>query len=575
MATATAPPKTPKTTTSVDPLYAQAIAQAKAALQPQIDTIAGEQTSSDALERQREIDAVGSDGKGGVYGALADALKGVAPATQSLYQNAEQNQELAANGFSAGMQDALKGNADNLNSFLSTIGSPAKIDSHAGEAGDVLYGLGGYVPGETFNREGAAFAAAAEKLPGDALQSGVDQVKQLQIKQDSADADFQNKIAELASKLPGDVQTNYEKLQQMSLQDKKLAAQIANDKFNQTYKLKQLKLQVAKYNTSVDEFNVRSTQSQQRINLEAQKFARQQVQQDRDYQLSLARIGISQKSLQIRAASNEYKLANGGFTQTQVSRFDTKLQAMRNNIQERTGSDGAQHWFIAADKVEAQKGQATHEIGYLDFVKQAIASSIPASLAIKEANKIFPEADRPSPLELAPISGLSQKAAAAASGVPPFRNQGPLVPGSTSVIGHGPQGQTVSVQLPKNVTPMIRKVVMSAMDYLGTPYAWGGESPTGFDCSGLAQYLYAKVGVNIPRTTYDQFKGGLSVPKSQLQAGDLVFFKGSDSRDGLPGHVGIYIGGGKMIQAPHTGDVVKVSSVAGFAGYMGARRYIH
>src|SRR6185312_5388987 len=110
-------------------------------------------------------------------------------------------------------------------------------------------------------------------------------------------------------------------------------------------------------------------------------------------------------------------------------------------------------------------------------------------------------------------------------------------------------------------------------EYLGTPYAWGGESPTGFDCSGLAQYIYAESGVSIPRTTYDQFQSGNAVGKSQLQAGDLVFFKGSDSKNGLPGHVGIYIGNGKMIDAPHTGDVVKVQSVASFPGYMGARRY--
>ena len=102
--------------------------------------------------------------------------------------------------------------------------------------------------------------------------------------------------------------------------------------------------------------------------------------------------------------------------------------------------------------------------------------------------------------------------------------------------------------MPKNLSAAGKKAVGGilnlASDYLGTPYAWGGESPTGFDCSGLAQYIYAKEGITIPRTTYDQFRGGLSVPTNELQAGDLVFFRGSDAKvqngQVLPGHVGIH-----------------------------------
>ena len=118
-----------------------------------------------------------------------------------------------------------------------------------------------------------------------------------------------------------------------------------------------------------------------------------------------------------------------------------------------------------------------------------------------------------------------------------------------------------------------QKLVSEAHSFIGTPYLWGGESPKGFDCSGFAQYLYAKVGINIPRTTYTQWQTGNAVPKGNLQPGDLVFFRGSDSRGGLPGHVGVYIGDGMMIDAPHTGTSVRVESVHNFGGYMGARRY--
>jgi cell wall-associated NlpC family hydrolase len=110
-------------------------------------------------------------------------------------------------------------------------------------------------------------------------------------------------------------------------------------------------------------------------------------------------------------------------------------------------------------------------------------------------------------------------------------------------------------------------VVGIAMHYLGTPYVWGGSGPGGFDCSGLVAYVYSQVGVSLPHYTGAQWNVGVPVSRSDLQPGDLVFF------DGL-GHVGIYIGGNEFIHAPHTGDVVKISSISGWyaATYVGARR---
>ncbi|HVU76649.1 MAG TPA: NlpC/P60 family protein [Gaiellaceae bacterium] len=106
-----------------------------------------------------------------------------------------------------------------------------------------------------------------------------------------------------------------------------------------------------------------------------------------------------------------------------------------------------------------------------------------------------------------------------------------------------------------------------AMHYLGIKYKWGGASPsTGFDCSGLVMYVFAQLGVSLPHYAAAQFGMGQPVPKADLQPGDLVFF------DGLA-HVGIYIGGGMMIHAPQTGDVVKIEPIADFgSGYVGARR---
>ena len=105
------------------------------------------------------------------------------------------------------------------------------------------------------------------------------------------------------------------------------------------------------------------------------------------------------------------------------------------------------------------------------------------------------------------------------------------------------------------------------MRYLGTPYVWGGSSPSGFDCSGFVMFVYAQVGVSLPHSSYAQYGVGVAVSQSDLQPGDLVFF------DGL-GHVGIYIGGGQFIHAPHTGDVVKISSLSGYysSNFAGGRR---
>ncbi len=118
--------------------------------------------------------------------------------------------------------------------------------------------------------------------------------------------------------------------------------------------------------------------------------------------------------------------------------------------------------------------------------------------------------------------------------------------------------------------PTHSNVANIAMSQLNTPYVWGGAAPGGFDCSGLVMWSYAQVGVSLPHSSYAQYGYGVPVSRDQLQPGDLVFF------DGL-GHVGIYIGGGQFVHAPHTGDVVKISSLDESwyaATYVGARRIL-
>jgi len=102
-------------------------------------------------------------------------------------------------------------------------------------------------------------------------------------------------------------------------------------------------------------------------------------------------------------------------------------------------------------------------------------------------------------------------------------------------------------------------VVAIAQRYLGVPYVYGGASPSGFDCSGLAMYCYAQVGVGLSHGATDQQHASTPVPISALQPGDLVFFGNAS----YSYHVGIYVGGGSMINAPHTGAVVSYGSIGG------------
>jgi len=218
----------------------------------------------------------------------------------------------------------------------------------------------------------------------------------------------------------------------------------------------------------------------------------------------------------------------------QVTSFRAAIKQHRRELQ----NAHAEQARVVAEKA-AQRQRIESQLA----TRRNLLSSIRGEIVrIKAA-----EAAQQRQLEAAAQSRLASATAPAATGI--------------GVGASTPEGSTIA---PPNVHG---GVVGVAMRYLGVPYVWGGSTPRGFDCSGLVMYAFGQIGISLPHSSYAQFAMGTPVSISQLQPGDLVFFAGAS-------HVGIYIGGGQFIHAPHTGDVVKISSLTGWysAEFAGGRR---
>lgn len=127
---------------------------------------------------------------------------------------------------------------------------------------------------------------------------------------------------------------------------------------------------------------------------------------------------------------------------------------------------------------------------------------------------------------------------------------------------------------PNKASGTAASVINTAQQYMGVPYVWGGSTPAGFDCSGFTQYVLKQNGITIPRTAAEQYQAGVSILKSNLKVGDLVFF--TTYKPGAS-HVGFYMGDGKFIHASSGAKQVTISELSEpyyTQKYIGARRYI-
>jgi cell wall-associated NlpC family hydrolase len=204
----------------------------------------------------------------------------------------------------------------------------------------------------------------------------------------------------------------------------------------------------------------------------------------------------------------------------------------------------------------AAKRSVESDLARANQLYSSVKGEIAKLIAADRARQLLLAAQARARIAAAQRAAATQAAAANSAPSPSADPSATTLPSVDSAIPAAPPSQ-------------YGNVVGIAMQYLGVPYVWGGSTPNGFDCSGFTAWVYAQVGVSLPHNAAAQFGYGVPVDRSQLEPGDLVFF------DGL-GHVGLYIGGGQFVHAPHTGDVVKISAMIGWydSNYVGARRII-
>ena len=301
-----------------------------------------------------------TSGLGGIYDALAKANAGIAPAVQDTYRTAAADTGAFAAGYSDAMKGLLGDKAAEGNQILEQNGSPQHVDAGAG-AGDVLFGLGGSIPGQALVREGAGFTAAAQMLPAQARTLGAQA-------QGKSMFDMDEEIRKIEAERPGLIQKALSELQAAQTDQQELALKqaVAQQEFG-------LDLRKQRFNEAATQ--VKLNQAGQRIKLDASSLNLRQAQERFDQLLATSKLNLSQDQYDLavkrearmaRSAKNKKK--SGGFTALQKRQmsqqaFDTATDAFFGW----EGDDGTKHPPRAPAQV----------------LQDMIAAGIPFSIAIK------------------------------------------------------------------------------------------------------------------------------------------------------------------------------------------------
>jgi cell wall-associated NlpC family hydrolase len=234
----------------------------------------------------------------------------------------------------------------------------------------------------------------------------------------------------------------------------------------------------------------------------------------------------------------------------QQEQLQTKLDTQRHEIEAKLAE---QRDFLAKLGGDVRRALAEEQQRQEELQRQALARKLAADKAREQAARaaaLQAQRDKAARQASAPPSSSSGGSSFSASG------------GGSSAGGGSPSGGSPSSAAP---TSAAAKAVAYAKAQLGKPYVWAAEGPNSFDCSGLTMSAWRSAGVSIPRVALAQYGIGRHIGRSALQPGDLVFF-------GNPiHHVGMYVGGGMMIEAPYTGQVVRYHTIDR-SDYAGATR---
>jgi cell wall-associated NlpC family hydrolase len=228
-------------------------------------------------------------------------------------------------------------------------------------------------------------------------------------------------------------------------------------------------------------------------------------------------------------AVETYRVQQAAATQQRIEAAKSLATLTTKQAELRTAKQDVQTKLGAAQKLlNSLNAQEKKRLAELAAKQEAQAKAKAAALAAKEKAK------------------QQAAAAAAAKAATSKGTNAPVTPANSSIAD---------------------QAIAFARNQLGKPYVWGATGPDSFDCSGLTQAAYKAAGIDLPRTTYDQVDVGTRVSEADLQPGDLIFFYSDVS------HVGLYIGNGEMIHAPHTGTVVKIAPITEMPFYGAVRPY--
>lgn len=229
-----------------------------------------------------------------------------------------------------------------------------------------------------------------------------------------------------------------------------------------------------------------------------------------------------------------------------------QVEAERAAAAQRRATDAVR---AARDKAQAAVAAEQRQLVQI----QAKRDQLLAQLA--SARRTSVELERQRQQALAEQEAARIAASRPVAGLPPAHRAGRVHPHHQAHgLGFGDLGSLFDDDFDDQVNPRVAAVVGYAMAQLGKPYVWGGAGPRSFDCSGLTMRAWERAGVRLNHYAADQYTHSRRVRLSDLRMGDLVFWTRNGSPSGIY-HVGIYLGGGRMIEAPRTGDVVKVASL--------------